>query len=83
MDTESHRDVIVKKGDIAPYQGVLVPETNYRFYLYEAEKAELLENRIDEIEEARATLIAEPYGPLYWVGGGLVLGLILSDLVSH
>jgi hypothetical protein len=66
--------VKLKKKDLAPFDGVLLNETDFRFYIQQADNAFLLEGHVKELQKELQTCSAcAPWVPIMWtvIGGSL------------
>jgi len=70
---------ILNKNQLAPFSGVLVPETTYRKIFADSEAAPMLQKVLNERSEQLTTLeISSEKAQVYYFGAGTALGLLLG-----
>ena len=66
---------MISQGEIAEFNGVLVPEQNYRLYQDAMGKSALFEKELGQISKAQSQSEAFGVDKGYWFLGGILIGL--------
>ncbi len=79
---EMKLDLIIKKNDIVPYDGILVDEVSYRYYQNEISAKHIYEQKF---QESQTEIESDDLyrGILIGVIGGLVGGLALDHFIIN
>lgn len=78
----SEVETILKKNDVAPFMGVLVPEDQYREYYKAIEYNKYLLEKVNSNVLYAPTLGHEYSGPLL-LGLGLIVGFGVGSVLFH
>lgn len=75
-------DLALKDGHVAPFDGVLVNEKNYRFYRKETNRAALLDKQLNDLDFC-ATDTSQIDNTILYVGLGIISGLAAGYYLGH
>lgn len=76
VSEEYELEMILQPGDMVTKKGVLVPESNYRFYQSQVNRDEILEGALKECIKS-----TDEFDPKIPFAGGIVLGVLATSLL--
>lgn len=79
---QTPKQVLLNKGQVAPFQGALVPHDTYLQFQVEGEENALLNKRLKECFEEEKSTQANEASPVLWVTIGVAVGLSLPLVLA-